>query len=113
MSQPIPEIDVSAVPAERPEGLVVLDVREDDEWRAGHISGAVHVPLMHVPQRVSELPADHQVLVVCKAGGRSAKATALLQAQGYDAVNLAGGMLAWEQAQRPMVSDTESAPEVI
>ena len=113
MSQPIPEIDVSAVPAELPEDLVVLDVREDDEWRAGHISGAVHVPLMQVPQRVSELPADQQVLVVCKAGGRSAKATALLQAQGYDAVNLAGGMLAWEQAQRPMVSDTESAPEVI
>ncbi|MDQ3484063.1 MAG: rhodanese-like domain-containing protein, partial [Actinomycetota bacterium] len=58
MSQPIPELDVTAVPAELPEGLVVLDVREDDEWRAGHISGAVHVPLMQMPQRVSELPAD-------------------------------------------------------
>jgi rhodanese-related sulfurtransferase len=113
MSQPIPELDVTAVPAELPVGLVVLDVREDDEWRAGHISGAVHIPLMQVPQRVSDLPSDRQILVVCKAGGRSAKATAVLQQQGYDAVNLAGGMLAWEQAQRAMVSDTLAPPQVI
>ncbi len=113
MSQAIPETDVSYLPAELTDDVVVLDVREDDEWRAGHIAGAVHIPLAQVPQRGSDLPTDQQVLVVCKAGGRSAKATAVLLSQGYDAVNLAGGMLAWQQAQRPMVSDTDAPPQVV
>lgn len=69
MSQPIAEVDVTAVPAELPEGLAILDVREDDEWRAGHIDGAWHVPLAQLPQRLGDLPAADQVVVVCKAGG--------------------------------------------
>lgn len=113
MRQPIAETDITVLPVELPEGLVVLDVREDDEWRAGHIDGALHVPLAQVQQRMGDLPVDQQVLVVCRVGARSSKATALLSAQGYDAVNLAGGMLAWEQAQRPMVSDTDAPPQVI
>ncbi|MBA2698419.1 MAG: rhodanese-like domain-containing protein [Nocardioidaceae bacterium] len=112
MSQPIPEADVTQLPAELPSDLVVLDVREDDEWRAGHIEDALHIPLMQVPQRLSELP-EGQLLVVCKMGGRSARATALLQAQGRAAVNLAGGMLAWERAQRPMVTDTGVPAQVV
>ncbi len=113
MSQPIPEVVVAAVPTELPEGLVVLDVREDDEWRAGHIDGAVHVPLGQVPQRLGDLPDADQVVVVCKVGARSAQATSFLTAHGYDAVNLAGGMLAWEAAQRRMVSDAGAPPQVI
>lgn len=113
MREPVPETDVSVLPVELPEDLVVLDVREDDEWRAGHIGGALHVPLSQVRHRMGDLPVDQQLLVVCRVGARSSKATALLSAQGCDAVNLAGGMLAWEQAQRPMVSDTDAPPQVI
>ncbi len=113
MSTPIPEVDIAGVPAELPEALTVLDVREDWEWQAGHIEEALHIPLMQVPARSVELPADHQVLVVCKVGSRSAQAVAYLQAQGVDAVNLSGGMQAWAAARRAMVSETGASPQVV
>jgi rhodanese-related sulfurtransferase len=83
----------------------LLDVREDDEWAEGRAPGAVHVPLMEVPARVGELPADRRIAVVCRVGGRSAQATAFLSAHGFDAVNVEGGMLAWQAAGRPLVAD--------
>lgn len=108
----IPTVDMSGVPDPLPERLVVLDVREPEEWAAGHIEGAVHIPLSLLPVRLGELPAE-QTLVVCKVGGRSAQAVMWLQDQGWDAVNLAGGMLDWEAAGRPMVSETGHPPQVI
>jgi rhodanese-related sulfurtransferase len=105
MSDPILEVDVDGVPAEIPDATTVLDVREDGEWIAGHIEGSLHIPLMQVPGRMTELPADGQVLVVCRVGARSAQAAAYLQAQGVDAVNLAGGLVSWARAGRPLVSD--------
>jgi rhodanese-related sulfurtransferase len=114
MSASIPEVDVAGVPAELPEGVTVLDVREDDEWQAGHIEDAVHIPLMQVPARfAAELPIGYRVLVVCRVGGRSAQATSYLQAQGVDAVNLSGGMAAWAIARRAMVAETGATPRVI
>ena len=101
----VPAVDVSDLPAD----AVLLDVREDDEWAAGHIAGAVHIPMMRVPQQLQFDPGpvtpDVPVVVVCKVGGRSAQVTAWLRRQGYDAVTLAGGMLAWEAAGRPMQTD--------
>lgn len=111
----IPTVEIEGVPNPLPEGLVVLDVREDDEWAAGHIDGAVHIPLMELPARLGEfveLEAP-QTLVVCKAGGRSARAVAYLAQQGYDVVNLVDGMIGWERAGRAMVSDTGQPAEVI
>jgi len=111
----ITTVEIEGVPDPLPEGLVVLDVREDDEWAAAHIEGAVHIPLMELPARLGEfveLEAD-QTLVVCKAGGRSARAVAYLTQQGYDAVNLVDGMMGWERAGRPMVADTGAPPQVI
>ncbi len=112
MTQQIPEVDVSGVPAELPAALTVLDVREDAEWAAGHIDGAQHIPLMQIPNRLDELPAESQVLVVCRSGTRSAQATAFLNAHGRDAVNLAGGMVAWARSHRPMVADGAMSPQV-
>ncbi len=111
----IPQVEIDAVPDPLPQGLVVLDVREDDEWAAGHIQGAVHIPLMDLPARLGEfveLEAP-QTLVVCKAGGRSARAVAYLAQQGYDVVNLVDGMIGWERAGRAMVSDTGQPATVI
>ncbi|MCD4532937.1 rhodanese-like domain-containing protein [Nocardioides sp. cx-169] len=108
----IPTVSIDGVPDPLPEGLAVLDVREPVEWAHGHIEGAVHVPLMELPQRVADLPRE-QTLVVCKVGGRSAQAVAYLVEQGYDVVNLDGGMLEWEAAGRPMVSDTGQPPQVV
>ena len=104
----VPVITVTALP----EGAVLLDVREDDEWVAGHAPDAVHIPLAQVPARLDELPPDDDVYVICRSGGRSAQAAAWLNRNGYDATNVAGGMGAWLEAGRPMVSETGDAPTV-
>ena len=108
----IPTVTLGEVPDPLPADLHVLDVREDLEWRHGHIEGAVHVPLMDIPARLEEVP-DGRTLVVCKIGGRSAQAVAYLLAQGRDVVNLGGGMFDWAEAGRPMVSETGAPPQVV
>lgn len=108
----VPTIELANVPEPLPQGVRVLDVREDEEWRTGHIEGAVHIPLADLPARIGEVP-DGQTLVVCRVGGRSARAVLYLARQGYDVVNLAGGMVAWEAAGRPMTSETEEPAYVL
>ena len=99
--QNVPEISVQDLPAD----AVILDVREDDEWVAGHVEGATHVPLGEVPQRLGELPDADPLYVICRSGNRSGRAVAWLGQQGVEGVNVAGGMRAWAAAGRPMVSD--------
>ncbi len=91
----------------------VLDVREDDEWAAGHIAGATHVPLSGLPTRAAEIPDADPLVVVCRVGGRSAQVTAWLVGQGRDAVNLEGGLYAWEDAGRPLVTDAGTPGTVV
>ncbi|WP_156794141.1 rhodanese-like domain-containing protein [Aeromicrobium marinum] len=98
----IASTDVDSLPSPLPSDLVVLDVREPHEWQAGHIDGAVHIPLGELTSRVGDLDPAARTLVVCHVGGRSARATAWLQSQGHDVVNLDGGMDAWEAAGRPV-----------
>lgn len=100
----IPSTDVRAVPEVIPADLVVLDVREPHEWAAGHIDGAVHIQMGELPTRVGELDPSARTIVVCHVGGRSARVTAWLHAQGHDVVNLEGGMDAWESAGRPIAN---------
>jgi rhodanese-related sulfurtransferase len=98
-----------------PEHAVLLDVRETEEWVAGHIDGARHVPMYQIPQHVQDgedLSADTPIVVVCKMGGRSAQVTAWLSQQGFDAVNLEGGMLAWATSGRRMISEDGGPPRV-
>src|SRR5262245_51328868 len=109
----IPTAAVSGVPDPLPDGLLVLDVREDEEWRAGHVRGSVHVPLMELGARYGELPEAEQTLVVCRVGSRSAYAAAFLIQQGIDAVNLDGGLVAWEAAGRALVADGDHPPTVL
>jgi rhodanese-related sulfurtransferase len=102
----------SASVEEIPEGARVLDVREDEEWEAGHIAGAQHIPLRQLPERYDEVPVDEDVYVICRSGGRSLKATAYLQQYGFDPINVLGGMGAWMDAEKPMVSETGETPNV-
>ncbi|MFF7992238.1 rhodanese-like domain-containing protein [Kitasatospora xanthocidica] len=97
----IPTADAAAVPAD----AALLDVREQDEWDAGHVDGALHIPLGQVIARLGELP-DDKLFVLCRVGGRSAQVVQYLVQQGRDAVNVDGGMYAWQSAGRPMVSST-------
>jgi rhodanese-related sulfurtransferase len=95
---------------------VLLDVREHDEWEAGHASGAVHVPMSELPSGLAEsgaLDGDRRIVVVCRVGARSAQVAAWLDRQGYDAVNLAGGMIAWAHAGRPIIRDDGQAGRIL
>jgi rhodanese-related sulfurtransferase len=104
----VPSVTVSEVgPDAR-----ILDVREQDEWDAGHIEGARHLPLGDVPTGLDDLADGDPVIVVCRSGGRSARAVAWLVQNGVDATNLDGGMGAWADAGRPMVSELGSEPFV-
>jgi rhodanese-related sulfurtransferase len=95
-----------------PDGAWLLDVREDDEWAAGHAPGATHIPLGDLGTRATEVPRDTTIYVVCRSGGRSARATLALVGSGWDAVNVAGGMQDWAAAGRPMITDSGSEPYV-
>ena len=109
----IPTASVSGVPDPLPDGLLVLDVREDEEWRAGHVEGSLHIPLMQLGARYLELRDAEQTLVVCRVGSRSAYAADFLIQQGIEAVNLDGGLVAWAAAGRPLVADDDHPPTVL
>lgn len=82
----------------------IIDVREDDEWisELGHISTAKLINLGKLPDKVSEVPKDKPVVIVCRSGGRSARATAFLKQQGFNYVyNMQGGMILWNQKGLP------------
>jgi rhodanese-related sulfurtransferase len=109
MPQQVPSVTV----ADLPEDVTLLDVREDDEWAAGHAPKAVHIPMGELAGRLDELSSDSSVYVVCRSGGRSARVTAYLNTNGWDAVNVDGGMQSWHAAGRPMACDHPGDPEVI
>lgn len=90
----------------------ILDVRETYEWEEGHILGAVHIPLDELPVRFAELDPDEDLHVVCRSGGRSFRAVQWLNAQGYSALNVLGGMGAWQDAGKPMVAENGQTPQV-
>ncbi len=96
-----------------PDGATIVDVREDDEWEAGHIEGAFHVPLGELPGRLDDLPLDDDMYVICRTGGRSNRAVAWLNQNGFDAFNVEGGMGAWNLDNgKPIVSETGEEPWV-
>jgi phage shock protein E len=76
------------------EGATLLDVRTPGEYQAGHVEGARNIPVQELAARMSEVPRDHPIVVYCQSGGRSAQATAMLVAAGYDAHDL-GGIANW------------------
>ena len=100
--------------ADVPGEAYLLDVREDEEWVAGHPPGAHHLPMMQLPDRLAEVPTAGDVVVACRVGARSAQVVAYLLANGWNNVrNLDGGLVAWQRAGRPLVSEDGRAPEVV
>jgi hydroxyacylglutathione hydrolase len=79
--------------------VTVLDVRNRSEYSAGHIAGALHIPVGHLRERLAEIPRDKPIVLHCQGGSRSAIATSVLQQLGVtNAMNLKGGFTAWEEA---------------
>lgn len=93
--------------------LHLLDVREQDEWDAGHIDGAQHIPLGELGARVGEVRKDRVVVAVCRSGSRSDRAAKGLRASGFEAENLDGGVTAWARSGLPLVATTGGAGRVI
>ena len=83
--------------------VVLIDVREPEEYAAGHIPGVTLIPMGEVPERLDEIPTDKTVITYCRSGNRSGQVMQFLQQQGYDNVhNMEGGIIAWEQAGLPV-----------
>jgi rhodanese-related sulfurtransferase len=97
--------ELAQVPEAFGDGVVLLDVREHDEWHRGHAAGAHHIPMSDIPSRMAEIDADAALYVICHAGGRSLKVAQYLAGNGYEPINVTGGMLAWAGAGRPIITD--------
>ena len=98
----VPEVSAEEAFVQSTSGeAVFVDVRELDEWEAGRIPGALHIPLGELEARWPELRASDSVVAVCRSGNRSATATKAVRSVGVPAANLSGGMKAWASADLP------------
>ena len=100
----LPEVTLDEAVADVERGAVLLDVREPQEWDAGHAARAVHLPLGSLEEHLDELEGADRIVVVCRSGGRSAAATQRLVAAGFPAANLVGGMQGWAAAGLAVVA---------
>lgn len=99
----IPTITSTEAAAGDPDAEYRLDVREVSERLAGHAPHSVHIPLGDLPGSVHLLPKDRRIVCICRSGSRSGQAAELLVEQGFDAVNMAGGMKDWSANGYPVV----------
>ena len=110
---PATNIDVSSLPVninvqtaasvQGRDDVILIDVREQSEYDAGHIPGITLVPMSDIQNRLDEIPTDKEVIVTCRSGNRSGQVTDFLRQNGFDNVhNMQGGILAWEQAGYPV-----------
>ncbi len=86
-------------------GAILIDVREPNELAVCQVTGSAHIPIREIPARTAEIPHDRQVLILCHHGGRSARVTQFLRANGWDNVtNVAGGIDAWAMQVDPTLA---------
>lgn len=110
----IPQLTADDAAQRVDQGAVLLDVREPDEWHAGHAPAARHLALGRVvAEHAQVLDATTPVVAICRSGARSHRAALALKAAGYDIVNVAGGMQAWAAAGHPVVTDDGRPGNVI
>ena len=108
----VPEIDADEARQRVDDGAVLLDVREPEEWNAGRVDGSLWIPMREIGARQGDLPGDTPIVVICRSGHRSGKVVAALVQAGYDAVNLGGGIKAWDALGLPIVAE-DGTPGVV
>lgn len=108
-----PPVDVRTAFEKQQNGTLIVDVRETDEFEAGHAAGAISLPLSELNDRYTEIPQTEEVLIICKSGGRSGQACQALGEANFNVTNVSGGSLDWYGEQLPFVSENGSAPTVI
>ena len=102
IDEEVPEVEVEEAHRKLDQGVPMIDVREPSEYREVRIPGAKLLPLSDFLERFEELPRDGEVMIQCRSGSRSALATKALRERGFRAVNVGGGILAWERAGLPV-----------
>lgn len=108
MDAQVPEVDVTAAAAAVAAGSALVDVREPDEFAEVRAAAARLVPLGSIGERVEEFPRGGTVYLICRSGARSMRACEALRSVGIDAVNVAGGTLAWVEAGLPTASGPDA-----
>lgn len=93
-----PQLSAAEAVAMLREGAVLLDVRELEEWNAGHAPEATHIPMGELASRIGHVDRSRPIIIICRTGRRSDHAAGALRNAGYDAYNFSGGMHAWQQA---------------
>jgi rhodanese-related sulfurtransferase/glyoxylase-like metal-dependent hydrolase (beta-lactamase superfamily II) len=106
---PVIDVDAASVDAD----AFFLDVREDNEWEAGHAPAAQHIAMRDLPDHLDEFSDGRRIVVICRSGNRSGKVTAWLLNHGIDAVNMTGGMQVWEKSGLPVVNSSDTVGAVI
>jgi len=98
------DVDVHTVASVKDQpDVYLIDVREQWEYDEGHIPGVTLIPMNEVPNRLTEIPTDKEVIVTCRSGNRSGQITDYLRQQGFDNVhNMSGGIVEWEAAGYPV-----------
>ena len=85
---------------------MILDTREDNEWQTGHVKGAYHIYVGQLEKRLSEVPRDKPIAVMCKTGHRASLAASILLRAGYKSIfNVLGSIVAWTASGFPVVQD--------
>ena len=111
-AEPVPQVSAEEGHRLVEAGAILLDVRETDEWDAGHAPEATWIPLGELQARLGELPGDGRIVAICRTGARSHAVTAALIGAGYEAVNVDGGMRAWAAEDYPVVA-SDGLPGVV
>lgn len=101
---PLPSVDAAELSEKLKNGKrpLVVDVRQPHEYQGGHINGSKLIPLNELPRRLKELPKEREIVFVCATGNRSRTATKMLLREGYNAVNMSGGMMSWRRGRLPV-----------
>ncbi|MBI5353934.1 MAG: rhodanese-like domain-containing protein [Chloroflexi bacterium] len=101
---PVPSLNAMELSEKLKTGkqALVIDVRQPEEYREGHITGSKLIPLGELNKRINELPKDKEIICVCASGSRSHSATKFLVGAGYNAFDMQGGMFMWQRARLPI-----------
>jgi len=95
------------------QGTMMIDVREISEWNHGHAPGAFHLPMSLIQEHLHKVPKDTDVVICCRSGSRSSAVVAFLLKNGYNAINMRGGMAAWHSHGLPIVNSNGVRGEII
>jgi len=106
----VPEVSPEAAVGKVAAGTPLIDVREQSEWNVSHAPDAHLIPLGELESRLSELPRDREILVICQSGMRSERAVQFLRRSGFDAATVPGGMLAWSAVGGEIDSCSQDHP---